>query len=84
MCWVYPKRLFSRSSMYVPSAIAPEIGKLEPGVLAHDVARCGLELLDVDVLGVDPAQGVAVNALRRMPCGLAHPRLQPKPKTANR
>lgn len=63
---------------------SPETGKIEPGVLVDDVPRGGLELLDVDVLGVDPAQRVSVDALRGVASGLAHPSLQPKPKTANR
>ena len=52
-----------------------EARQLEAGILVDDVPQRGLKLLDVDVLGVDPAQGMPVDALRRVPRGLARPQV---------
>jgi hypothetical protein len=43
--------------------LAPELGQIEPGIFAGDVGGCGFELVDGDVLGVDPTQRVPVDAL---------------------
>ncbi len=60
--------------------LAPELGQLEPGILAGDVGGCGFELVDGDMLGVDPAQRVPVDAVRCVARGLVHAEVAADPE----